>query len=61
MEKAIMELDLIRIQLSALNSELQKINKKLTEKQAVKQDDLIVVDNYLKKLSDDINRIQNET
>tara|TARA_R100001530_G_scaffold130551_1_gene101567 strand:+ start:88 stop:273 length:186 start_codon:yes stop_codon:yes gene_type:complete len=61
MEKAIMELDLIRIQLSTLNSELQKINKKLTEKQAVKQDDLIVVDNYLKKLSDDINRIQNET
>jgi len=60
MEKAIMELDLIRIQLSTLNSELQKINKKLTEKQAVKQDDLIVVDNYLKKLSDDINRIQNE-
>jgi len=56
-----MELDLIRIQLSALNSELQKINKKLTEKQAVKQDDLIVVNNYLKKLSDDINRIQNET
>jgi len=61
MEKAIMELDLIRIQLSTLISELQKINKKLTEKQAVKQDDLIVVDNYLKKLSDDINRIQNET
>jgi len=60
MEKAIMELDLIRIQLSTLKSELQKIKKKLTEKQAVKQDDLIVVDNYLKKLSDDINRIQNE-
>jgi hypothetical protein len=60
MEKAIMELDLIRIQLSTLNSELQRINKKLTEKQAVKQDDLVVIDNYLKKLSDDINRIENE-